>query len=378
MNPAIADMPDPKSLGMGGSEEFIQSQLQQAAADFSTFSDGVIDHVNGELNHADFVGSEARQKIASKINRDLKSAGREAASAWQGASEAIAAELSDQGETGAKILQPVIDLGEVFQTGIIPTNPPPINPPPTIPPPGGNGSDTSGQPQPTDCNIHDAVGTMSSLGVPEVPYIGPGGYYGVLLTSHNGCCEATGISKQVTVPADLIFTGPHAEGYDYYPYWICGSPQTGVDCGALLNYWLAVINKTFPIGACGGRGSDTVPGGGGSDTVPPSPQPCCPPDPVNPDTDKNGGEEKCCFPCPTISEKDIRNVRILPWGKKQGKESWLDSLCGKNEVMEFLADKETVGDILGKYDEVIDKLSNFSIDELDTGKGGGGIGIGPR
>lgn len=62
---------------------------------------------------------------------------------------------------------------------------------------------------------------------------------------------------------------------------------------------------------------------------------CCP---VNPATQSAGQTlGQCCFPCPVVAEGDIRNVRILPWGQKQGPQAWIGSPCGEQALQEAFA-----------------------------------------
>lgn len=91
-----------------------------------------------------------------------------------------------------------------------------------------------------------------------------------------------------------------------------------------------------------GDGDDTLPG---DETIPGSckPDECCP---INPDTEESKPTEKCCFPCPAVSEKDIRNARILPWGRKQGTSAWSISDCGSRELFEAMAENDPVSDLI--------------------------------
>jgi len=61
-------------------------------------------------------------------------------------------------------------------------------------------------------------------------------------------------------------------------------------------------------------------------------------------------EPKCCFPCPTVDEKDIRNVRILPWGEEDAETAWVGSDCGQREIWAMLAKQEPVNKVKSLWD----------------------------
>ena len=96
-------------------------------------------------------------------------------------------------------------------------------------------------------------------------------------------------------------------------------------------------------GTGGGIGDDTIPSGddtipSGSDTIPVADS-CCK---VNPSSKE--ASPSSCFPLPQVAESDIRNVRILPWGDKRGREAWIGSECGLRALSEALAIHEPVGE----------------------------------
>jgi len=52
-----------------------------------------------------------------------------------------------------------------------------------------------------------------------------------------------------------------------------------------------------------------------------------------------------------VDEKDIRNVRILPWGEEDAETAWVGSDCGQRELWALLAKQEPVSRIKSLWNE---------------------------